>query len=144
MLQLCPSQQKLYDINQPIVLTSIILPVYSILVFLFSLFLPGFLNSYIPLPSLWDFECKPHVFNFGKSDLNNSQKRLVLFVVVYDSEVLLYNYETWSLTSREELWLRVCLKTRSWSEYLNPRGMRTGSGGSSTMRNFIVCTVHLI
>ena len=27
---------------------------------------------------------------------------------------------------------------------LGPRGMRTGSGEGSTMRNFIVCTVHLI
>ena len=26
----------------------------------------------------------------------------------------------------------------------SPRGMRMGSGEGSTMRNFIVCTVHLI
>ena len=31
-----------------------------------------------------------------------------------------------------------------WGEYLGPRGMRMGSGGGSTMSNFIVCTVHLI
>ena len=30
------------------------------------------------------------------------------------------------------------------SLYLGPRGMRMGSGEGSTMRNFIVCTVHLI
>ena len=36
------------------------------------------------------------------------------------------------------------LKTGSWGEYLGPRVMRMGSGEGSTMRNFIVCTVHLI
>ena len=30
------------------------------------------------------------------------------------------------------------------TSYLGPRGMRMGSGEGSTMRNFIVCTVHLI
>ena len=29
-------------------------------------------------------------------------------------------------------------------EYLGPRGMRMGSGEGSTMKNVIVCTVHLI
>ena len=29
-------------------------------------------------------------------------------------------------------------------EYFGPIGMRMGSGEGSTMRNFIVCTVHLI
>ena len=27
---------------------------------------------------------------------------------------------------------------------MGPRGMRMGSGEGSTMRNFIVCTIHLI
>ena len=36
------------------------------------------------------------------------------------------------------------LKTGSSGEYLGPIGMRMGSGEGSTMRNFIVCTVHLI
>ena len=31
-----------------------------------------------------------------------------------------------------------------FGEYLGLRGMRIGSGEGSTMRNFIVCTVHLI
>ena len=35
-------------------------------------------------------------------------------------------------------------KTGSSGEYLGPRGMRMGSGEGSTIRNFIVCTVHLI
>jgi len=30
------------------------------------------------------------------------------------------------------------------ANYLGPRQMRMGSGEGSTMRNFIVCTVHLI
>jgi hypothetical protein len=51
-------------------------------------------------------------------------------------------YETWSLTLREEYSLR--MKTGFRGEYLRPRGMRMRSGEGSTMRNFIVCTVHLI
>ena len=39
---------------------------------------------------------------------------------------------------------RLYLKTGSWGEYLGPTVMRIGSGEGSTMRNFIVCTVHLI
>ena len=35
-------------------------------------------------------------------------------------------------------------KKGSWGEYLGPRGMIMGSREGSTMRNFIVCTVHLI
>ena len=38
----------------------------------------------------------------------------------------------------------VVFENRILSEYLGPRGMREGSGEGSTMRNFIVCTVHLI
>ena len=36
------------------------------------------------------------------------------------------------------------LKRESWGEYFVPREMRMGSGVGSTMRNIIVCTVHLI
>ena len=57
--------------------------------------------------------------------------------------VVLYGCEAWSLTLREECRLRVFEK-RILSEYLGPRGMRMGSGEGYTMRNFIVCTVHLI
>ena len=57
--------------------------------------------------------------------------------------VVLYGCETWSLTLREECRLRV-FENRILGEYLGPRGMRMGSGEGSTMRNFIVCTVHLI
>ena len=35
------------------------------------------------------------------------------------------------------------MKIGSRGEYFVPRGMRTRSGESSTMRNFIVCIVHL-
>jgi len=48
--------------------------------------------------------------------------------------VVLYGFETWSRTLREECRLRV----------FENRGMRMGSGVGSTMRNFIICTIHLI
>ena len=35
-------------------------------------------------------------------------------------------------------------QTESWGEYFGPRGKRMGNWESFTMRNFIVCTVHLI
>ena len=50
--------------------------------------------------------------------------------------VVLYGCETWSLTLREESRLRV------FENRILRRIM--GSGEGSTMRNFIVCTVHLI
>ena len=53
--------------------------------------------------------------------------------------VVLYACETRSLTLREESRLRV-LENRIPS----PRGMRMGSGEDFTMKNFIVCAVHLI
>ena len=53
------------------------------------------------------------------------------------SLIVLYGCETWSLALREECSLRVF-------EYLGQRGIRMGIGEGSTMRNFIVCTVHLI
>jgi len=57
--------------------------------------------------------------------------------------VVLYDCETWSLTLREESRLREFEK-RSRDEYLGPRGMGMRSGESSTMRKFVVCTIHLI
>ena len=51
--------------------------------------------------------------------------------------VVLYGCETWSLTLREEYKLRVF-------ENMGPKGMTMGSGEDSTMRNFIICAVHLI
>ena len=36
------------------------------------------------------------------------------------------------------------IKIGSWGECLGPRGMRMGNGEDSTLRNFIVCTFHLI
>ena len=35
-------------------------------------------------------------------------------------------------------------ETGSWGEYLDPRGMKMGSGEGSRNRKFIVCTVNLI
>ena len=57
--------------------------------------------------------------------------------------VVQYGCETWSLTLREECRLRV-FENRILKRILGPRRMRMGSGESSTMRNFIVCTVCLI
>ena len=57
--------------------------------------------------------------------------------------VVLYGCKAWSLTLREECTLRAFEKGFC-GEYLDPRGMRMGSGEGSTMRNFIVCTVHQI
>ena len=53
--------------------------------------------------------------------------------------VVLYGNETWSLTLMEECRLRVFENRIS-----RIIGMRMGSGEGSTMRNFSVCTVHLI
>ena len=57
--------------------------------------------------------------------------------------VVLYGCETWSLTLREECKLRV-FENRILRWVFGPKRMRIGSGEGSTMRNFIVCTVHLI
>ena len=74
-----------------------------------------------------------------------------LKIKIYKTIILplvLYGCETWSLTLREESRLRVF---ENWvlRRIFEPKrdengGMRMGSGEGSTMRNFIVCTVHLI
>ena len=55
--------------------------------------------------------------------------------------VVLYGCEIWSLTLRKECRLRVFENRILW-QIFGPK--RMGSGECSTMRNFIVCTVHLI
>jgi len=55
--------------------------------------------------------------------------------------VVLYGCQTWSLTLREEHRLRV-FENRVLKRIFGPK--RMGSGEDSTMRNFIVCTVHII
>ena len=57
--------------------------------------------------------------------------------------VVLYGCETWSLTLREECWLRV-FENRILRRVFELERDENGSGEGSTMRNFIVCTVHLI
>ena len=47
-----------------------------------------------------------------------------------------YKVKYLTLTLREEIGSRC--------EYLDPRGMQMVSGEGSTMRNFIVCTVHIM
>jgi hypothetical protein len=53
--------------------------------------------------------------------------------------VVLYGYERLCHTLREDWRLRVFE-----NRILGPGGMRMGSGKSSTVRNIIVSTVHLI
>jgi hypothetical protein len=54
--------------------------------------------------------------------------------------VVLYGCETWSLTLREELRLRV-FENRVLRRIFGPkRDEVKGNGGSCTMRNFIICT----
>ena len=56
---------------------------------------------------------------------------------------LLIGCETWSLILREESRLRV-FENSILRKIFGPRGMRMACGEVSTMRNFIVCTVHPI
>jgi hypothetical protein len=54
--------------------------------------------------------------------------------------VVLYGFETWSLTLREENKLRV-FENRVLRRIFGPKGMRgRENGGSCTMRSFIICT----
>ena len=57
--------------------------------------------------------------------------------------VVLYGCETWSLTLREESRQRV-FENRILRRIFGPKRDENGSGEGSTMRNFIVCNVHLI
>jgi hypothetical protein len=57
--------------------------------------------------------------------------------------VVLYGSETWSLALRDERRLRV-FENRIVRRIFGLRRMRMGSGEGFTMRNFIVCTVHLM
>jgi hypothetical protein len=56
---------------------------------------------------------------------------------------LLYGCETWSLTLREDSRLKV-FENRILRRIFGPKRDENGSGEGSTMRNFIVFTVHLI
>ena len=44
---------------------------------------------------------------------------------------------------REEQRLRL-FENDTWGEYFGPKGVRMKSGKGFTMRNLIVCTIHLI
>jgi hypothetical protein len=56
---------------------------------------------------------------------------------------VIYDCERWSFTLREEYWLRV-FENRILRRKFEPNGLRMRNGEGFTMRNFIVCTVHLI
>ena len=59
--------------------------------------------------------------------------------------VVLYGCETWSITLREERRLRI-FENRILRRIFGPKRDENGewSRVGSTMRNFIVCTVHLM
>ena len=57
--------------------------------------------------------------------------------------VLLYGCETWSLILREECRLRV-FENRILRLIFGPKRDENGSGAGFTIRNLIICTVHLI
>ena len=72
---------------------------------------------------------------------------LVSFVVkIYKTivfPVMIYGCETWSLTLREEWRLRV-FANRILRRTFGPKRDENGKWRRPTMRNFIVCTVHLM
>ena len=57
--------------------------------------------------------------------------------------VVLYGSKTWSLTLREECRLRI-FENRILGLIFGPNRDTKGGGEGFTMRNFTVCTVHLI
>jgi hypothetical protein len=56
---------------------------------------------------------------------------------------VLYGCETWSLTLREECRLKI-FKNSILRQIFGSKKEAMGSGEGFTMRNFIVCTLHLI
>jgi hypothetical protein len=54
-----------------------------------------------------------------------------------------YGCGTWFLALREESTLRV-FENEILKEMFGPKGMRMGSREGFTMRNFILCMIHLI
>ena len=56
---------------------------------------------------------------------------------------MLYGFETWSLTSREECRLRI-FENRILRRIFRRKRNENGGERGSTMRNFMVCIVHLI
>ena len=56
--------------------------------------------------------------------------------------VVLYGCEAWSLALREGRRLRV-FENRIQRRISGPKGMRKGKREDFTMRNYIVCIVHL-
>ena len=57
--------------------------------------------------------------------------------------VLLYGCEAWSLVLREESRLRI-FENRILRQIFGPKKDVNGAGEGFKMRNFILCTVHLI
>ena len=71
---------------------------------------------------------------------------LVLKIKIYRTIILpfvSYGCETWSLTLREELRLRV-FENRVLRTIFGPKRDEQGRGGNYIMRNLMICTTHPI
>ena len=73
--------------------------------------------------------------------------------IIVQTVQIRYFWSRWSLSLLCFVLSSVKVHALWWSQvsicpvvsmYFGPRGMRMGSGEGSTMRNFIVCTVHII
>jgi len=64
-------------------------------------------------------------------------------IIIIIFPVVLYGCETWSLTLRKESRLRV-FENRILRRIFGPKRDDNGKRRDSTVKNFIVCTVHLI
>ena len=131
---------------------------FSFFVFLIEITLIFFLKHYKTLGSLLTSKnsiheeikcrlkegnsCYYSVQTFLTSILLSKNLKIKIYKIII-LPVVLYGYETWSLSLRKECWIRY-LKTGTRDQYLGPRGIRMVSGKGSTTRDFIVCTVHLI
>jgi hypothetical protein len=73
-----------------------------------------------------------------KTVLDHSVKVKIYKIII--RPVVLYGYETWSLTLREEHRLGVFENRVLRRIFVPKRDEVTGEWGSCTMRNFIICT----
>ena len=79
--------------------------------------------------------------NIGKLILSKNLKIKIYKTIILP--VVLYGWETWSPTLREESRL-IVFENRILRRIFGPKRDENGSGKGSTMRNLINCTVHLI
>ena len=78
-----------------------------------------------------------NTFVFSTSNLKIKIYKTIILPVV------LYGCEAWSLSLKEECRLRV-LENRILRQIFGPERDANGSGKGFTMRNFVICIIHLI